>query len=173
MSQKSRRMCNTVDVKAAETTAQQQPPVKTAFISALETLLREDLIEFGRKLEELSCSASGQKCHMEMIRDILTAHPEYASTPRSTDGSFPLHIAAQIGNIYLGCVIASVVSRVEFSWIKKEVKTPSVHAEVTLSHAHNIFRRNTPHSISSLYFEQHSTQLHQSVRVLKGKPLYT
>lgn len=128
-------MFETVDVKAAIAMDRQQPLPKTAFVNVLETLARDDEIEFGRKLEELSCSggASGKRCHMEMVRDILIAHPDFARTPRSSDGSYPLHIAAQIGNVFLGCLIASVYPAASIAQSFKG-KTP-LHVAAREGHA--------------------------------------
>jgi ankyrin repeat protein len=88
-----------------------------AFMDAMESLLHDDEIKFQMLLEklryDLSCTARIKHCdtsnpgHIEMIRDILMVYPSFASTPRVSDGAYPLHIAALIGDLHLGCVIAS------------------------------------------------------------------
>ena len=93
----------------------------TAFIDTLETIIKGDEASFQSALFKLRCSfmdetqflsQSSRRIpgHLEMIRDVLIACPSFACTPRASDGCYPLHIAAMIGDVHIGCVIASVVS---------------------------------------------------------------
>mmetsp|Transcript_24773 Transcript_24773/g.30461 ORF Transcript_24773/g.30461 Transcript_24773/m.30461 type:complete len:507 (-) Transcript_24773:712-2232(-) len=90
------------------------PPPETAFIDALETLLSEDEDRFEQKLEALVLSFSGnfvegvnKPNYISMVRNILIACPAFAMIPRASDGVLPLHIAASIGDVQLGFVIAT------------------------------------------------------------------
>ena len=114
----------------------QSPPLSmTPLIDALETLLKEDVEGFEDTLQRLR---DGLSCntieryenipeYIQTIRDILMACPSLASSKRISDGSFPLHLAAMIGDVRLGCVIASAVSA------DSDFNCHSVYLKLTIS----------------------------------------
>ena len=89
---------------------------QTPLIEALEALLREDEAQFQSIVQRMCLSLNMQsnentsKSQLQTIEEILDACPNLASLPRKSDNIYPLHLAASIGDVHLGCIIASAVS---------------------------------------------------------------
>lgn len=91
--------------------------LQTPLIEALQALISEDEAQFrvvtGQLVSlglSMFASDGSTKSQLQIIEEILIACPRIASLPRKSDNAYPLHLAATIGDVHLGCLIASTVS---------------------------------------------------------------
>ncbi len=87
-------------------------------IEALEALMQEDEAQFLSIVQRMCLALSMEsnestsKSQLQIIEEILIACPSLACSPRKPDNIYPLHLAASIGDVHLGCIIASAVSMI-------------------------------------------------------------
>ena len=134
-------------------------PSETPLIEALQALISEDEAQFRGVVQQLMSSGlsmissdGSTKSQLQIIEEILIACPRIASLPRKSDNAYPLHLAASIGDVHLGCLIASTVSVV-----------------VHLCHCRHLLHMNSNFNKSYIHL---STPQRVQLKTIKGKHLY-